>query len=163
MGRALKTSALGSHQIDTESVLCQQKKMLLWANRYRVFGFPSFSTGVSIGPKKVESVVNWPVPKIVKGVWGFLGLTRYYRKFVRDYGKIAHPLTDLLKKDGFKWNSEAQDSFDTLRRILTNAPVLRLPDFTKDFVIECDASRRGLGTILMQEGQPVAYYSKALS
>jgi hypothetical protein len=118
--------------------------------------------GVAVDPSKVISVINWPQPKNVKGVRGFLGLTGYYRKFIKDYGKIARPLTDLTKKDSFKWGMEAQKAFEELKQKLTSTPVLSLPDFSKPFVIECDASGVGLGAILMQDKKPTAYYSKAL-
>ncbi|WVY95367.1 hypothetical protein V8G54_034455 [Vigna mungo] len=84
-----------------------------------------------------------------EGVRGFLGLTSYYRKFIKDYGKVVKPLTELTKKDGFGWNGKAQEAFEELKRRITIALVLQLPNFDEEFVLECDASGTGIEAILM--------------
>ncbi|MCH79343.1 hypothetical protein A2U01_0000091, partial [Trifolium medium] len=119
--------------------------------------------GVAVDPAKVQCIQDWPTPRNVKGVRGFLGLTGYYRKFIKNYGKIAKPLTELTKKDNFSWGSEASLAFEQLKQVMTTSPVLILPNFSLPFEIECDAAGRGLGAVLMQNKQPIAYFSKALS
>jgi hypothetical protein len=108
--------------------------------------------GVRVDPKKIEVVQDWPHLKTIKRLCGLLGLTDYYCKFVKNYGKIVSPLTALLKNYSFTWTPATDQAFQTLKATTCTTPVLALLDFTKTFVLECDASGRGIGAILMQDG-----------
>jgi hypothetical protein len=102
-------------------------------------------------------------PTTASEIWSFLGLAGYYRRFIKDFSKIAKPMTKLLEKNkAFEWTIECLASFEELRKHLTSAPVLVLPDLTKKFDIYFDASHQGLGCVLMQEGQVVCYASRQL-
>jgi hypothetical protein len=116
--------------------------------------------GVRVDPKKIEAMQDRPHPKTLKILRGFLGLTGYYRKFVKNYKNIVAPLTTLLKKNSFTWTPATAQAFQTLKMTMCTTPVLALPDFTKTFVLECDASRKGINAALMQEGRPLAFTSK---
>ena len=125
---------------------------------------------VKVEMSKVEAVSTFPVPKTKKDVRSFLGLTGYYRKFMPQYATIATPLTDLTRKTGpicVKWTPECNEAFKKLKELLRSAPVLRAPDFTKEFILQTDASERGVGAVLSQKDEervdhPVTYFSRKL-
>jgi hypothetical protein len=120
--------------------------------------------GVATDPVKVQAITEWPVPTAVRALRGFLGLAGYYRKFVCNFGIIARPLKDLLRKDSvFIWTLIHDLAFQDLKTALSSAPVLALPDFTLPFHVETDASGTGVGTVLQQNGHPLAFISKSLS
>jgi hypothetical protein len=112
---------------------------------------------------KIADMIKWPVPTNTTGLRGFLGLTGYYKKFDKPYGLIAKPLTQLLRKNHFMWNEEAQHAFEVLKKAMTTTLVLALPDFTQPFIVETDACDQGIGAVLLQHDQPVAFLSKALT
>jgi hypothetical protein len=118
------------------------------------------ASGVAMDPAKVQAIHEWPQPRSARAVRGFLGLAGYYRKFVNNYGAIAAPLTALLKKDGFTWTEDAAAAFAALKRAVTSAPVLALPDFARPFTVECDASTYGFGAVLLQDAHPIAFFSR---
>ncbi|WVZ80997.1 hypothetical protein U9M48_028425 [Paspalum notatum var. saurae] len=119
--------------------------------------------GIAVDPRKVSAVVNWEIPRTPREIRGFLGLAGYYRRYIENFSKVAKPMTSLLEKDAtFKWTEARQKAFDELKKRLTTAPILVLPDPAKKFTVYCDASKEGLGCVLMQEGKVIAYASRQL-
>ena len=119
--------------------------------------------GVAMDSAKVEAVASWPEPRSARGVRGFLGLAGYYRKFIRDFGAIAAPLTRLLRKEAFAWTAEAAEAFAALKRALSTDSVLHMPDFERQFVVDYDASGTGFGVILHQGSGPLAFFSRSFA
>ena len=120
---------------------------------------------ILMDPSKVEAILNWPHPKNLEELQIFLGLAGFYRKFIRDYAKIAVPMTNQLKAKGrnFFWGEEQQRSFDKLKVAIATAPILAVVDPHKPFVVETDASSTAIGAVLLQDGRPIAFESKKLN
>ena len=111
----------------------------------------------------MKAILEWETPKSVTEVRSFLGLVSYYQRFVKDFSMVAKPLTNLLKKNvPFSWSPQCQQSLEELKRRLTTAPILALPSENGGFVVYTDASRMGLGGVLMQNGKVIASTSRQL-
>ncbi|XP_068486670.1 uncharacterized protein [Phaseolus vulgaris] len=138
-------------------------KCMFALDHIEFLGFVVSIKGVHVDQSKVVAIQNWPTPTNVNDVRSFHGLASFYRRFVPNFGTIAAPLNDIVKKDVvFKWEEEQQHAFDVLKEKLTNAPILALPNFAKTFEIECDASSIGIGAVLLKEGHPTTYFSEKL-
>ena len=119
--------------------------------------------GVAMDPSKVATVEDWPRPRTVRALRGFLGLTGYYRKFIASYDAVISPLTALLKKEAFSWSVDAERAFLDLKRVLMSAPLLQLLDFSLKFVVDCDASGSGFGAVLHQGDGAIAFFSRPVA
>jgi hypothetical protein len=154
-----------------DKVLHLLKEQLLYAKPSKCFfgvkeveylGHIVSHKGVKVYPNKINAMMGWTISKTLKNLRGFLGLTGYYRKFVQNYGRIAAPLMELTKKDAFSWTPKETKAFEQLKEVMCIDPVLTTPNFTKTFIVECDASGNGIGVVLMQEGRPLAFESRPL-
>ncbi|KAL0551253.1 hypothetical protein IC582_010339 [Cucumis melo] len=138
-------------------------KCEFWLKQVSFLGHVVSKAGVSVDPAKIEAVTGWTRPSTVSEVRSFLGLAGYYRRFVENFSRIAAPLTQLTRKGApFVWSKACEDSFQNLKQKLVTALVLTVPDGSGSFVIYSDASKKGLGCVLMQQGKVVAYASRQL-
>ncbi|XP_052113917.1 uncharacterized protein LOC110278045 [Arachis duranensis] len=138
-------------------------KCEFWLDQVTFLGHVVSKDGIMVDPKKVEAVQKWPRPTTVTEIRSFLGLAGYYRRFIKDFSRISAPLTKLTQKNvKFQWSEACEESFQTLKACLTSAPVLVLPSGSGGFSVFCDASRIGLGCVLMQHGRVIAYASRQL-
>lgn len=143
----------------------QLKKSEFLSKDVTFLGHVITPTGIKPNPSKIEAVKNFPLPSTQKQIKSFLGLIGYYRRFIRNFAKIVAPMTKCLKK-GSKLNTdqpEYVEAFNLCKELLSNAPILAYPDFTKRFTLTTDASNVALGSVLSQNGRPIAYYSRTLN
>jgi hypothetical protein len=145
------------HVLSQHQIYLKQYKCDFGALEFNCLGHIVGKVGVGLDPKNIEAMQDWHLPKSLKRLLGFLGLTSYYHNFVKNYGNIVMPLTALLKKNSFTWTLATDQAFQTLQVAMCTTPVLALPDFAKTFVLDCDSSERGIGAILMQYGRPLAF------
>lgn len=149
-------------QLRKHQFYLKQSKCSFAQNSLEYLGHIISDQGVSIDSNKIAAMLHWPVPTTLTEVRAFMGLTGYYRRFVKGYGILTKPLTNLLTLKQFVWAPAAQEAFDDIKVAMTQTPVLALPNFEETFTIEADAYLDGIGVVLMQKGQHVAYLSKSL-
>jgi hypothetical protein len=137
-------------------------KCEFWLKEVSFLGHIITNGCIAVDPSKVSDVLKWGPPRTVSEIRSFLGLTGYYRLFIEGFSKIVKPLTTLLEKVESSCGRACQSSSEELKKRLTTTPVLVMPDLQNSFDIYCDASRQGLGCVLMQEGHVIAYASRQL-
>ncbi|XP_042423226.1 uncharacterized protein LOC122010819 [Zingiber officinale] len=134
-----------------------------WLNQIPFLGHIVSGNGIEVDPAKVEAIWNWDTPKNNSEIWSFLGLVGYYRRFIQNFSRITLPLTSLTKKGvRYEWTDRCMKSFEELKGRLTTSQVLTIPDGSGRFVVYTDASKTGLGAVLMQNGKVIAYASRQL-
>jgi hypothetical protein len=148
--------------MEEQSLYAKESKCEFGMTEVLYLGHIIGAKGVQVNQEKITAIREWPTPKTLTELRGFLGLCTYYRKFVKGFSQLCAPLTDLTKKGSFKWNDEAQVTMEKMKEVMSTCPVLALPDFGIPFTLECDASGEGIGAVLMQNRHPLAYESRKL-
>ncbi|GJV66413.1 putative mitochondrial protein [Tanacetum coccineum] len=158
-----KHLALVLQVMHDNALFAKKSKCSFAVSQVEYMGHIISAQGVSTYPAKIKAMQKWPTPTTIKQLRGFLGLTGYYRRFIKNYTMISQPLTTLLKKNAFKWNDSAEMAYQHLKKAMMEAPVLALPNCSQEFVVETDASRTGIGVVLCQNRHLIAYISKTLA
>ena len=149
---------LRDHQLYAKFSKCE-----FWLAEVGFLGHVVSALGVSVDPGKVEVVMSWERPKSVFEIRSFLGLAGYYRRFIEDFSRLAAPITRLTRKEvKFVWDDSCERAFQELKSRLTSVPILIVPERGQRYTVYCDASKDGLGCVLMQSGKVVAYGSRQL-
>ena len=145
-----------------EKLLINLKKCSFSKKELVYLGFVVSSEGLKMDPEKVKAILEWPTPRSATEVRSFHGLVSFYRKFIKNFCGIFAPLSDTIKgnRKEFKWTTLAARSFELLKKKVIEKPVLALPNFSKVFQVDCDASGSAIGVVLSQEGKPIAYFSE---
>ncbi|GJV40530.1 putative reverse transcriptase domain-containing protein [Tanacetum coccineum] len=146
-----------------EELYAKFSKCEFWIPKVQFLGHVIDSEGIHVDPAKIESIKDWASPKSPTEIRQFLGLAGYYRRFIEGFSKIAKPMTKLTqKKVKFVWGDKQEAAFQLLKQKLYSAPILALPEGSEDFIAYCDASKKGLGAVLMQREKVIAYASRQL-
>ena len=149
---------LRDHQLYAKFSKCE-----FWLTEVRFLGHVVSASSVSMDPEKVEAMMSWERPKSVFEILSFLGLAGYYRRFIEDFSLLAAPMARLTRKEvKFDWDDRCEEAFQELKMRLTTTHILIVPDRGQGYTMYCDASRAGLGCVLMQSGRVVAYGSRQL-
>ncbi|GJT14939.1 putative nucleotidyltransferase, ribonuclease H [Tanacetum coccineum] len=146
-----------------EELYAKFSKCEFWIPKVQFLGHVIDSEGIHVDPAKIESIKDWASPKSPTEIRQFLGLAGYYRRFIEGFSKIAKPMTKLTqKKVKFEWGDKQEAAFQLLKQKLCSAPILALPEGSEDFIAYCDASKKGLGAVLMQREKVISYASRQL-
>ncbi|GJS27544.1 putative reverse transcriptase domain-containing protein [Tanacetum coccineum] len=146
-----------------EELYAKFSKCEFWISRVQFLGHVIDCRGIHVDPAKIESIKDWASPETPTEVRQFLGLAGYYRRFIEGFLKIAKTMTKLTQKGvKFDWVDKQEASFQLLKQKLCSAPILALPVGSEDFIAYCDASKKGLGAVLMQREKVISYASRQL-
>ncbi|GJZ47106.1 reverse transcriptase domain-containing protein [Tanacetum coccineum] len=146
-----------------EELYAKFSKCEFWISRVQFLGHVIDCRGIHVDPAKIESIKDWASPKTPTEIRQFLGLAGYYRRFIEGFSKIAKSMTKLTQKGvKFDWGDKQEAAFQLLKQKLCSAPILALPEGSKDFIAYCDASKKGLGVVIMQREKVISYASRQL-